>query len=258
MQLNNLIVETRVRSGWAAIDLGILLGRRFWLRSVLLYLVLAIPVFLLTRFTAEAHYLWPYIILWWCKPLFERPILFLLSRELFSEKVGFWQVLARWREWLWPGLGWVLSVRRISVARGMYAPISLLERPKSGNYNARASVLGSQYASESMWLTVVLYHLEGFFAIALLVLLALFFPDHVSISFAFFNEARENSALVDFGTVIMMAVIAPFYTAAGFMLYISRRVELEGWDIEICFRDWMREHKPQADQSRMVPHEVDS
>jgi hypothetical protein len=33
-----------------------------------------------------------------------------------------------------------------------------------------------------------------------------------------------------------MAVIAPFYVAGGFALYLHRRSELEGWDIEISFR----------------------
>lgn len=247
MRLDNLIVETRVRSGWAAIDLGIVLGRLFWVRGVMLYLVLALPVFVLTRFVAETHPVLPYFILWWCKPLFERPILYFLSRELFNEEVGFWKVLRRWRDWFWPGLGWILTIRRISVARGMYAPISLLERPDSSSYGKRASVLGSKYASESTWLTVVFYHLESFLAIALLVLLTIFFPDQIKINFALFNELQENNVYTDLGFLLTMAIVAPFYTAAGFMLYISRRVELEGWDIEICFRDWMNDFKPNSE-----------
>jgi len=241
MQLDNLIVETRMRSGWAAIDLGIVLARKFWLRGVMLYLVLALPIFALTRLLAETHYILPYLILWWLKPLFERPLLYVYSRELFDERVGFWKTLRRWREWVWPGLGLILTTRRISVGRAMYAPITLLEKPASTEYAKRKSVLGGKYSNEATWLTVVFYHLESFLAIALLVLLAVFFPDHIKFSFALFNELEENSALVDFGSVLMMAFVAPFYTAAGFMLYISRRVELEGWDIEICFRNWMDE-----------------
>jgi hypothetical protein len=33
-----------------------------------------------------------------------------------------------------------------------------------------------------------------------------------------------------------MAVVAPIYVAAGFALYLNRRVELEAWDIELGFR----------------------
>ena len=31
--------------------------------------------------------------------------------------------------------------------------------------------------------------------------------------------------------------MAPFTVSCGFMLYISRRVELEAWDIELGFRN---------------------
>jgi hypothetical protein len=33
-----------------------------------------------------------------------------------------------------------------------------------------------------------------------------------------------------------MSLIAPFYVAAGFALYLTRRTELEAWDIELAFR----------------------
>ena len=35
---------------------------------------------------------------------------------------------------------------------------------------------------------------------------------------------------------LAMSLIAPFYVAGGFALYLNRRSELEGWDIEICLR----------------------
>ncbi len=252
MQLNSLIVETRVRTAWSAIDLGFAVGKLFWLRGVLLYLCVAAPVFLLTRFVTDIGSVLPYLILWWCKPLFERPILFFLSRELFSEPMGFTRTLRNFRLWLMPGLAWILTVRRLSVTRAMYAPITLLERPNSSQYSQRASVLGGKYASEATWLTVVMYHVESFFYLALLVLLVIFFPDQFKVSFAWFNELSGNNTYVDIVYLIIMAVIAPFYTAAGFMLYISRRIELEGWDIEICFRDWMVDYRANMAQGQGV------
>ena len=53
------------------------------------------------------------------------------------------------------------------------------------------------------------------------------------------NDMSENNVFMDLSFVLIMAAVAPFYCAGGFMLYISRRIELEGWDIEICFREWM-------------------
>jgi hypothetical protein len=31
-------------------------------------------------------------------------------------------------------------------------------------------------------------------------------------------------------------LVGPIYAAAGFTLYLNRRIELEGWDIELKFR----------------------
>lgn len=243
MQLHNLIIETRLRTAWSSIDLGVVLGRMFWFRAFFLYLLIALPVFALTRLIDDAYTVLPYLILWWCKPLFERPILFFMSRELFSQGTSFSQTLLHFREWFFSGLGWILSIRRLSVSRGMYAPITLLEKPTSGKYSQRASVLGNKFSSESMWLTVVLFHVEQIFSISLLLLFYIFFPDHIDVSLAWLNELRENNAYLDAGFLLVMASVAPFYVASGFMLYISRRVELEGWDIEICFRDWMANYK---------------
>jgi len=243
MQLNNLIIETRLRTAWSSIDLGLALGRMFWLRAFFLYLLVAMPVFALTRLLDDSYVFLPYVILWWCKPIFERPILFFMSRELFSQKTDFVQTISHFKEWFFSGLGWILTLRRLSVSRAMYAPITLLERPNSRQYSQRASVLGNKFSSESMWLTMVLYYVEQIFSIALLMLFYIFFPEQIDISLAWLNELRENNTYVDFGSLLMMAAIAPFYVAAGFMLYISRRVELEGWDIEICFRDWMANYR---------------
>jgi len=40
------------------------------------------------------------------------------------------------------------------------------------------------------------------------------------------------------------------------MLYICRRVELEGWDIEIVFRNWMSNYK--APQAQALPTSEDA
>lgn len=245
MQLNNLIIETRLRTAWSSIDLGFVVARMFWLRGFCLYIVVAAPIFALTRLLSDVDSILPFFVLWWCKPLFERPILFFMSRELFSQKTNFVQTLMRAREWLWPSVGWILSVRRISIFRSMSAPISLLERPQSSAYSQRASVLGNKFSSESMWLTIVLFFFEGVFTLSLLALFAILFPEKIDVVLAWFNNLNQSSIYVDAASIVVMAAVAPFYTAAGFMLYISRRVELEGWDIEICFRDWMIAYKDQ-------------
>lgn len=244
MQLNNLIIEPRVRNAWSAIDLGTVLARQFWWRGVVLYLLLAAPIFAISHFLSDGIGWLPYFCLWWCKPLLERPFLFLLSRELFSDHTSVKATLRNYRQWLLPGLFSVLTIRRISTNRGMYAPISLLERPSSNDYYKRTRVLGYKFSNASTWTTVVFYHIESFLAIALLAFLAFLFPDQVDTSITWLNDVTVNNLYWDFCLLFIMAVVAPFYCASGFMLYICRRIELEGWDIEICFRDWMNGFTP--------------
>lgn len=240
MQLNKLIIEPRVRNPWSAVDLGTVLARDYWLRGIALHLTLSIPVFLACRWLTEVSAWLPYLVIWWLKPLFERPFLFSLSRELFSQRCGFWQTLSLYRHWLFPSIAPVLLLRRLSTNRCMFAPISLLEQPSNSDYGKRATVLGHKYSSASTWLTVVLYHMESFLAMALLALVWFLFPEQLDVSSAWLEELSQGSVYLDASFLLIMAVVAPFYCASGFMLYISRRIELEGWDIEMSFRDWMQ------------------
>jgi len=50
----------------------------------------------------------------------------------------------------------------------------------------------------------------------------------------------ESAAQIQFAFALAytfaVAIIEPFYVAAGFAMYLNRRVELEAWDIEQEFR----------------------
>ncbi len=252
MQLDKLIVETRVRSGWSAIDLGIKFARSFWLRAVLLYLTLAIPVFCLALLLGGNSEFLTVLILWWLKPVFERPILYMVSRELFSEPMSFTRILKEALVWLKPSFFWIITWRRFSIYRGMTAPIMLLEQPTGSSYSARANVLGTKMSSEAMWLNVVLSHLESFLLFAFIAVIALFFPASSEIIYDYFVVDESNQLINIFYAglyLLAIVIIAPFYVTAGFMLYISRRIELEGWDIEITFRNWMSDYRAPIEQA---------
>ena len=249
MQLNKLIVQTRVRSGWSAIDLGFSLARVFWLRACCVYLIAIMPIYALTLLLDKQHIYLPYLILWWFKPIFERPILYMISRELFSESMSIKRVFSDFWLWFKPSFFWIITWRRLSVYRGMTAPIMLLEQPDSSAYSKRASVLTSKFSSEAMWLTVVLYHIETFIYFAIIGLVALFVPEAAySLFEGLYSDDVQRNYYADIIYLISITVIAPLYVVAGFMLYISRRVELEGWDIEIIFRNWMTNYREPIDQ----------
>ena len=54
-----------------------------------------------------------------------------------------------------------------------------------------------------------------------------------------FNDdyTLQQSLIINLMYGLGIFIIEPFYVAAGFMLYINRRTVLEGWDIELSFRN---------------------
>lgn len=252
MQLDKLIIETRIRSAWSSIDLGFSLARLFWVRAFCLYLIMAIPVYCLTLlFDDSVNALLPYFIFWLLKPIFERPLLHMMSRELFSQKMSIRNVLLDVWLWLKPSFFWLITVRRWSFYRSITAPIMLLEQPSGSDYAKRKSVLLSKCSSESFWLTVILYHVESFLFFAFMAVLVLFFPD--SIGAIWSNILDDNrDKYFDILYLLIMAAVAPFFVVGGFMMYISRRIELEGWDIEITFRNWLASKKPKTGHNQSL------
>lgn len=240
MQLDQLQIVTRVRSAWSSIDLGIKYGRLHWLKSVTLWLVLALPCYFLCLGLLNTEDEWlAGILVWWFKPFFERPILYRQSRELFSQSTSIIETLKDVRYWLFPGLLAAISYRRFSPSRSFLAPVLLLEGLKGSAYAERRAVLSRQFSNEATWLTVVLVHFEGFFEFSVLLLFLIIAPELVDFNQLFVETSPLSDAIIGIVSLFVMASIAPFYVAAGFMLYISRRIDLEGWDIEINFRNWV-------------------
>jgi len=238
MQLDRIIISTRPRHGWSAIDLGVKLAVKHYLSCFILFLVIAAPFIMVTVFFKDNYWL-SYLFIWWLKPFFERPILFYLSRELFGEKTNIFSVLAQWKSWIHPGLFSGLSYRRLTPYRSFFMPLTVLESLGGNAYAKRALVLGSRFGSKSGWLTIVSYHIEVFFYFGFIVLIELMAPAQFNILEFLSQEGGFNIIVSSLLQILIFAMIAPFYVASGFMLYIARRIQLEGWDIELQFRDWV-------------------
>ncbi|MEM7358887.1 MAG: hypothetical protein AAF431_07315 [Pseudomonadota bacterium] len=239
MRLSDLTIEPRIRAPWAAIDLGESLIKHFWLRAFALYLTIALPIFLILRTVLGADSILAILVLWWLKPMFERPLLHFLSMELFGQSCGYFSTLAKIRQWLFTRALHGFSIARLTPTRGMMAPVLLLENADLRTYRQRAKVLGIGYSNTASWHNVVMFHFEAFFYLAGLALLSLFAPDLFASQVYEDFTANRSNVYIDAFTLLAMAAVAPFYVASSFMMYISKRIELEGWDIELCFRDWV-------------------
>ena len=245
MNFDNLQIDIRQRTHWEAIDLGTLLARKYWR---VLFLSWAIPagtlfVFLSVVLINQA-WLVP-IIIWWLKPILDKFPLFVLSRLIFNEQISlnslFKKTLTISRSDILP---W-LTYRRLSPSRSMDMPVTVLEGLTSEKRSARLQILHRSNANSAFWLTIILFHIETFVLIAAYSFAILMIPDEFSIDYysILLNENDAHTYIINVVSVLSMMLVAPFYVSSGFCLYLSRRIELEAWDVEIRFRQMAQSFK---------------
>lgn len=238
MNLERFVAVMRPRGSFEAVDFGFLLTRRFWPRLIVAWLVSSLPVMLLFAWWQPGR---PFLLIplfWWLKPLFERPMLFVLSRGLFGVEPP-WREVFSWRS-LGPGLFADLTLRRFSPHRSLTMPVTLLEGSKGAIGQARRSLIGSSDVTGA-GLTFGCWLAELAFFTSLFFLLDMLLPG----GFTGFDEIDfENSEVwpASFGLLcygfyyLTASLLEPFYVGGGFLLYLQRRTVLEGWDVELAFR----------------------
>lgn len=261
MNLTELQLKARVRTPWQALDLGVKMARRWYLPLMLAWLLPALAMGLLLSGLMYAYAVfsvsplplsfsvlweirpaWLLLIIWWLKPLFDRLPLLLLSRYLFNEDVtGLfnWRVLLRlYRFDLWSSL----IFRRMSLQRSLHLPVIVLERQKGVARRRRCELLGRSCGTAAGWLTLTAFSLEMLLALGVELLLMSWFDKGFQFEPTFLMTGEEIAFLyfLNLFGILAMALIAPFYIAAGFSLYLNRRIELEAWDLELVFRESAR------------------
>ena len=239
MQIEDLSIEVRPRTGWQALDLGIKLAQRWYLPLLVCFALPLLAVATVCALLIPDSPNLAVFFVWWFKPLYERVPLSFLSTAIFGDVPTIREAFSRWRSCVLPGLLPALTYLRLSPTRSFKAPILVLEGLTGEAKKKRFQVLNESQNSEGTWLTILCVHIEAFLNIGLVVTVAMFLPpDAIGSVWESYLEglsgwqAWANSALY-FACVIL---IGPIYVAAGFALYLNRRVELEAWDIELGFR----------------------
>ncbi|MCM8611441.1 hypothetical protein [Accumulibacter sp.] len=240
MRLEDIAVRLRRRSAREAIDLGQGMLRQwaarvygawfatYWVAGLLLLAVWPWPGYVIA-------------LLWWLKPLFDRVLLHVYSRSLFGEACTVGDVLRALPRLLRaPGLISGLSLRRFSLARSLLLPVWQLEEQRGAAARARFALLGRRCHGHAAWLTFFCANMSSVLLLSLLfVLLALVPGEHPQWSpwdLLGDEESRFGHLLATLGFMLAETIIEPLYVASGFSLYINRRSELEGWDIELGLR----------------------
>ncbi len=241
MRFDQVAIALRPRNGWEAIDLGIAMtiawGRSLWLTWFAITLPLALVAGVVFRDTPGIAL----VLMWWLLPLFDRYLLHLLSRRVFGEPQSLARTLTQWREILTPGLVGALTWRRPDPTRSFKLPITLLERQTGRAARERRRALGRRLTgyAVSLHLMFLLFEFVLFIGASFLlqVLIKPAAGDDNGISgwspWQMIERADWGDVSVGFG---ILSLLEPFYVAAGFALYLNRRILLEGWDIEVGLR----------------------
>ena len=182
------------------------------------------------------------LLLWWLKPLFDRFPLHVLSRSVFGESPRLRETLDAWRELLRPGLLASLTLYRLNPVRSFLLPVWQLERQTGHAARIRRRSLQRRLWAYAVWLTIVCANLEAAVLFSTGSLIDMFVPAKADSTFeisSLFSGDSWWEAWTWANTVayaIAVSAVEPFYVAAGFSLYLDRRMRLEGWDVEVALR----------------------
>jgi hypothetical protein len=245
MRLDRLQVELRPRSPWEAMELGSALLRRDAGRVWCAWLLASLPVFALCNALAWAFdVMWvATLAMWWLKPAFDRIPLFVVSRAVFGQAAGVRE--SAWAPWRFGRSALLrdLTWGRIGLSRALVLPVALLEGVSGATLRERRKVLAGQGGQSVVWLTLLCLHFEGLLSLAVLATVPIFIPtEYLSEStralwsLMFESPPRWAQLLLNLMAWAATSLVEPFYIGAGFGLYLNRRTQLEGWDIEIAFR----------------------
>ncbi len=243
MNLDRVAVAVRPRRPWEAVDLGFHLAREWWRPLATVWCAVLGPLWLVLLVPAYWSPLLATLLVWWFKPFYDVPVLYVVSRRLFGAEPGWRETrryaLRAWRRHWWRLLFW----RRIQVSRSFFLPILLLEGLSGRPLAARRRLLGRRDVLQTvLLLTISCIVVETFLELACLGGLALLIPSGLLDIWGelarYFEpeEARWFEYLSLAAWLVALPIVESCYVAAGFCLYLNRRTELEGWDVEVEFR----------------------
>jgi hypothetical protein len=227
-------IRLRRRGKLEAVDLGVRLCQSAAPSVFRCYLAVAVPFMLLSLASFEIATWVPTAAIWWVKPWLDRTVLFALSRAAFGQQTRLRDLWQEQRSVLWRQLFLTLTWRRLSPWRSLTQPVYQLEGLSIWKMRKRVLQIRSGTTGTGFTITGAFSMIEAALTLAVLSLALWFVPGDAPIDWM--QLLSEDNMAVAFASAaaygIVVAFLEPFYVAAGFALYLNRRVELEAWDVE--------------------------
>jgi hypothetical protein len=247
VRLEDLQVDLQPRAPRQALDLGTWILARHAAKAWAAWAAAWLPLVAI----AMALCLIPYgaglagLFLWWIRPLPERVVIAVLAHGTFGQDLSVRETMRTVRAQGLSGMARFLTWGRpLGAGRCLFQPVWQLEGADADLAGRRSNHLGLDGASRSAFLWgIACSHFELVLTLGVVGFISLFLPSEDVVNpFALFSLLKEDETSVLLRMVNVAAyglaagIVAPFYTAGGFSLYLSRRSQLEAWDIELVLR----------------------
>jgi hypothetical protein len=255
MNLNKITVDIRSRSQWEAMDLGMTLIRNYWRPIYISWIMATLPLVIILCYFFQGHTWVPILILWYAKPLFDRLPLYFLSRMFFGEIPNFKKSIKKLPGFILKNLFLDLTIFRFSPWRSFLMPVRQLEGLKIRKRIRikRIQVLAKGNRGWATLLTILCLVFElGIFFSWYLFLYVIFMDFIITPADIFIQTDLWKFILQVCLYYISMSLVETCYVAGGFALYINRRVFLEGWDIELIFRQMAARLNPSKEEKYSI------
>ncbi len=240
MQLDAAVVRIRRRTPWQALDVGILLARHWYRELLSLWLVCGLPLLpvlaLFAWLIPGKSVGWMFLLFDGFHPVLEAVLIVWAGRAMFAERLGIGQTLRVFRGLFSLRLLAALLRYRIHPLRPFAYAVLTLEQPEPGMAAPRIALLGRGQDNTAFFLFAGAC-ITILFTCSALIAVFSFIPEELRWFTANDLVSPLGLWLLFALYAIISALMAPFMVSCGFMLYISRRVELEAWDIELGFRN---------------------
>ncbi|GHT91608.1 hypothetical protein FACS1894140_2470 [Spirochaetia bacterium] len=234
----------RRRNFWEAADAGLLLWRRDFFYFLPFFAIPFCVCAFALRMLPENIRPWSIFILWFLKPLFDRPALHVIGVRFFEPQAASARLLRGLGGYLLRGLPGDLLWRRFSPWRSAMMPVRVLEGLKPAHVRQRKRLLSNGGIDFCVLITIWGNILEDILLVGetlfLLMVIELMQDNYITFtSILDFFAGKELFFFIVY--CVNYILIESLYVCMGFGLYINSRVEVEGWDLEVLFRSFLKD-----------------
>ena len=234
MKAEQLQLALRPRPAYEAVDLGVRMAQRNARSLLRAYLPLALLLVAACGATIELASWLPSTLLWWFKPWLDRTLLDIYARQAFGDETTLseaWEARRR-APWL-PMLAW-LTTWRLSLWRAYSMPVGQLEGQTGAARRQRVKAILRAHRGAATMMQGAFSWIEFFLMTGLVALIPWMTPGlHPFGDIAWLGSDSVAIRLLLFAAhAAAVLFVEPSFVAAGFAMYLNRRVELEAWDVE--------------------------